>query len=363
MTPPPAHQDAGAREDTMALNEKGELVGIDQAWLDKVQEAALEPDLPIVDPHHHLWDLPGSRYLLDELLADTGSGHRVVATVFVECTSMYRADGPEHLAFVGETEFCNGVAAMSASGLYGPIRAHAGIVSRADLSMGSAVAEVLEAHIRAAPDRFRGIRHAAGNDPSPEVHNSHTNPPADLYASAPFRAGMTEMERLGLSFDAWHFHPQIKAFIELARAFPGVTMIHDHFGGPLGIGPYEGRRSEIFEEWKRDIAELGKLPNVYAKLGGLNMAVNGFGWHKRDMPPTSDELVAATRDYYLHTIDAFGPERCMFESNFPVDKLSCSYGVLWNAFKKIAAGFTAEEKASLFHGAAMRAYRLDLPGM
>ncbi len=330
----------------------------DAAWLARVGEAALEPDLPIVDPHHHLWDHPGSRYLLDELLADTGGGHNVVATVFMECASMYRADGPEAMKPVGETEFVNGIAAMSASGVYGRTRACAAIVGFADLTLGAAVAEVLEAHRAAAPDRFRGIRHAAGWDRDERVRRSHTNPPEHLLLDPAFREGYAQLGKLGMSFDSWLYHPQIPELTDLARAFPDIPVIFDHFGGPLGIGPYEGRREEIFAQWKKDVAELATCPNVHAKLGGINMAVNGFGWHKRETPPTSDELTAATRDWYLHMIDVFGPDRCMFESNFPVDKLSVSYPVLWNSFKKIAAGFSADEKTALFSGTASRVYRL-----
>ncbi|MFZ0889122.1 MAG: amidohydrolase family protein [Candidatus Binataceae bacterium] len=345
----------------MATDESERLMSPREAWLAQVTEQPLEPGLPIIDPHHHLWDHPGSRYLLDEILRDTGSGHRVLASVFVECLSMYRADGPKPLRPIGETEFVNGIAAQSASGQYGETRIAAGIVGFADLSLGAAVEPVLEAHIAAAPARFRGIRHAAGFDAHPEVRNSHTNPPADLYQSARFREGFARLSGLSLSFDAWQYHPQMPAVIELARAFPDTTIVLDHFGGPLGIGPYQWRRAEIFNEWKSDIAELARCPNVVAKLGGINMAINGFGWHKRPLPPSSGELVAATRDYYLHTIDQFGPARCMFESNFPVDRISCSYVVLWNAFKKIAAGFTEEEKACLFRRTAANVYRLTLP--
>jgi L-fuconolactonase len=330
----------------------------DAAWLAQVEEPILEPDLPIIDPHHHLWDHPGSRYLLDELLADTGSGHNVIATVFMECAAMYRADGPRHMAPVGETEFVNGIAAMSASGIYGKTRACAGIVGFADLNLGEAVAEVLEAHTHAAPDRFRGIRHAAGWDRDERVRKSHTDPTEHLLLDPTFRRGYAQLGAFGMSFDSWLYHPQIPELTDLARAFPHIPVIFDHFGGPLGIGPYEGRRGEIFAQWRKDVAELATCPNVYAKLGGLNMAVNGFGWHKRAKPPSSAELTEATRDWYLHMIDIFGPDRCMFESNFPVDKLSVSYPVLWNSFKQIAAGFSPAEKTALFSGTASRAYRL-----
>jgi L-fuconolactonase len=344
----------------MASDERDRAAESRDARLALVNEQALEPGLPIVDPHHHLWDHPESRYLLDEILCDTASGHNVITTVFVECFSMYRAEGPEPMKPVGETEFVNGIAAQSASGQFGETRVAAGIVSFADLSLGPAVEEVLLAHIAAAPARFRGIRHAAGFDEAPEVRNSHTNPPADLYQSARFREGFAKLGKLGLSFDAWQYHPQLPALTELARAFPDTAIILDHLGGPLGIGPYEGKRKEIFDRWKKDIADLARCPNVAVKLGGINMAVNGFGWHRRPLPPGSDELTAATRDYYLHAIDQFGPARCMFESNFPVDRISCSYGVLWNAFKKIAVGFNPDEKADLFHRTASRVYRLSL---
>ncbi len=332
-------------------------IGTDE-WLDLVQEEILEPDLPICDPHHHLWDHPDSRYLLDELLTDTGSGHNVVSTVFVECSSMYRAEGTVAMRPVGETEFVNGVAAMSASGQYGAIRACLGIVSYADLCLGASVGEVLDAHMRVT-DRFKGIRHAAGWDASPQVRNSHTDPIEHLYLDTTFREGFAELGKRGLSFDAWLYHTQIKELTDLARAFPETTIIFDHFGGPLGIGPYAGKQQEIFSQWADDVAELARCQNVVAKLGGLVMPINGFGLHKQTKPPSSDEIVAITSDYYRHTLDAFGPARCMFESNFPVDKQSCSYAVLWNAFKKLAAGFSAGEKADLFHDTAARAYRLS----
>ena len=333
-------------------------------WLAQVREEVLDPDLPICDPHHHLWhyprnpELPRSRYLLDELLDDIGSGHNVVSTVFMECGSMYRANGPEALAPVGETEFVNGVAAMSASGTYGDARVCAAIVGYANLNHGAAVGEVLDAHAAASP-RFRGIRHAAGWDASEEVRNSHTDPTEGMLADPTFREGFQELGKRGMTFDAWLYHPQIPELTALAQAFPEQLIVFDHFGGPLGIGPYAGRRAEIFAHWKDAVAELARCENVVAKLGGLVMAVNGFGFHKRERPATSEELVAATRDYHLHMIDCFGPERCMFESNFPVDKVSCSYPVLWNSFKRLAAGFSPAEKAALFHDTAARVYRVS----
>ena len=326
-------------------------------WLAQVREEIIEPQRPICDPHHHLWDYPDNSYLLPELLTDLRSGHRILSTVYVECASMYRAHGPKPMQPVGETEFANGVAAMTASGDYGELRACAGIVGFADLMLGEAVGPVLDEHRRLS-DRFRGIRHAAGWDGSSEVRNSHSNPPRGLFLRDDFHAGFEQLARRSLSFDAWLYHPQIPELTSLARAFPQTTIIFDHFGGPLGIGPYAGQADSIFEQWCIDTAELAKCTNVYAKLGGIVMPLNGFSWHRSAKPATSDELVAATGRYHRKAIELFGPERCMFESNFPVDKRSCSYAVLWNAFKKISADFSDADKQLLFHDVATRVYRL-----
>ena len=327
-------------------------------------EDIIEPALPICDPHHHLWDRQGHRYLLDELLADTGASdargacHNVRSTVFVECAAMVRAAGPLALRPVGETEFVNGIAAMSASGGYGTTRAAAGIVGFADLCLGAPVREVLQAHIDAARGRFRGIRHAAGWHASEQIRNSHSQPFENMLLDAGFREGFAQLAPLGLSFDAWLFHPQLPQLTDLARAFPQTSIVLDHFGGPLGIGPYAGQADAVYADWRRAIDELATCANVAVKLGGLAMPINGFGWHKRAQPPSSQQLADATARYYLHTIDRFGPQRCMFESNFPVDKVSCSYAVLWNSFKRLVADCSASDKAALFHDTAVRIYRL-----
>jgi L-fuconolactonase len=323
------------------------------------KEEILEPDLPICDPHHHLWDFPHGRYFLPELLADLQSGHNVQSTVFVECTAFYRASGPEELRFIGETEFVNGVAAMAASGRYGPVLACEGIVSRADLSMGEAVGRVLDAHVHAGNGRFRGIRHAASWDASPDIRKSHTNPPPDLYAQSEFRKGMKELARRNLSFEAWQYHPQLPGLIALARAVPETKIVLNHVGGPVGLGPYAGRRDEIFQSWSRDIKELATCPNVFVKLGGLGMPVCGFNFHKREVLPGSAELADAWRPYLETCIAAFGPERGMLESNFPVDGASCSYAALWNAFKRVTKGASAAEKEQLYRKTARTFYRLD----
>ena len=322
-------------------------------------EAILEPDLPICDPHHHLWDFPASRYLLPELLADLTSGHNIESTVFVECGSFYRASGPEPMKYVGETEFVGGQAAMAASGRYGPVLACEGIVGRADLSQGAGVAEVLEAHVRVGAGRFKGIRHAGAYDPSPEIRRGHTAPPEGLYGLASFREGFARLGELGLSFEAWQYHPQLGEVAALADAFPGVAIVLNHVGGPLGVGPYAGRRDEVFRVWKAGVDELAKRPNVWVKLGGLGMTGCGFGFHRRDPKPGSEELAQAWRPYLEACIAAFGVERGMFESNVPVDGASCDYPTLWNALKRVAAGASADEKARLFKDSARRFYRLD----
>ncbi len=326
-------------------------------WITLTKEEALEPELPIIDPHHHLWDRPNNSYLIEDLVADTAE-HNVRQTVFVECTSMYRADGPEEFKVVGETEFVQGIAAISASGRYGEQRLASGIVGSADLCLGDRVAPVLEAQIAASPNRFRGIRHRAafaGKDIAPYQ-------PADMkdhvLLDPDFRKGYAYLRQYGLTFEGWVYHTHIEDLIDLARAFPDTTIIFNHLGGPVGIGSWAGRRDEVFASWRPLITELAKCQNVVAKVGGIQMVVNGYGWETREKPPTSDELLAANGDWYRHTIEQFGPNRCMFESNFPVDKLSCSYTVLWNQFKKLTAGFSKEDRAAMFHDTAQRVYRL-----
>ena len=325
-------------------------------WLDLTVEEALEPDLPICDPHHHFWDRPDDRYFLDQLLGDLGGGHNVVETVFIECRSMYRKDGPEEMKPLGETEFVHGIAAQSASGQYGETQVAAGIVSFADLAIGAEVQPVLEAHQAASP-RFRGVRHISAFD----VHADVPRPrpfPGKLLADAKFREGFAVLGKMGLSFDAYLFHTQLHELADLANAFPGVTIVLNHVGGPLGVGPYAGKRDQIFQDWKESMAAVAACPNVVVKVGGLVMPVCGFDWHERQVPISSRELAQVTAPYYLHCIEQFGPDRCMFESNFPVDKIACSYTVLWNAYKRLTQDFTQSERATLFHDTAARVYRL-----
>ncbi len=329
-----------------------------EAWLALTIEDPMDPELPICDPHHHLWDflknhIPAyatyvPRYLLEELLQDIGGGHHIVQTVFVECGSMWRKGGPQEMQPVGETEFVQGIAAQSASGQYGMTAVAAGIVGFADLTLGAAVAPVLEAHIAASRNRFRGIRFRAIRRTSPE----------GLLLDPKFREGFACLQKYGLNYDVGLNHTQLMDLVDLARVFPNIPIIVNHTGVPLGTGPYAGKRQEVLQEWKRGITALANCPNVAMKLGGLGMEIFGFGWHQRATPPGSAELAEAMAPYYLWCIEQFGADRCMFESNFPVDKMSYSYTVLWNAFKHISEGFSPEDRSALFHDTAVKTYRL-----
>lgn len=346
-----------------------------RAWLAKTPEDAIDPEQPIVDPHHHLWDrrprnesTPDSRmhqrYLADDLMEDIrDGGHNVIDTVYVECRAMYREDESDPLRSAGEVEFVQGVTAMAASGHYGEgVRCCAGIVGHANLTLGADVEPILQGLV-AAGRGFRGIRHAHGWHPSPEI-TTWGSAKEGLLAREDFRAGFTVLDRLGLTFDCWGFFTQLEEVADLAVAFPDATIIVNHIGGPIAFGPYEGQReTTVFEEWKRAIVAVSKPTNVIMKVGGCGMPSYGFGHEKGDDgPPPSDVLAAAWKPYFAHLLEHFGADRCMFESNFPVDKVSCSYTGLWNAFKIIAGelGLSQAEKDAMFYGTAVKAYSLDI---
>ena len=331
-------------------------VELDPAWLARYREDVLEPDLPIVDPHHHLWDRGGG-YLLDELLADTTSGHNVVATVFVQCGYAYRTSGQEEMKPVGETEFVAGVARESERRKT-KTRACAGIVGAADLALGDRVGDVLRAHVEAGGGRFKGIRHITARH---EEFNASLlgRPPARQMSDPTFRKGFARLQAMNLTFDAWLYHTQIPELTDLASAFPNASIVLNHVGGPLGVGPYRGQRDRTFGEWHAAMKDLARCPNVNVKLGGLAMGIVGFDFHKEAMPPSSEKLAAEWRPFLETSIQLFGASRCMFESNFPVDKAMCSYAVLWNAFKRIASNASPAEKSALFHDTAARFYRLQ----
>jgi L-fuconolactonase len=327
-------------------------------WLARLSEDVLDSDQPIIDPHHHLWRARPDRYLLDDLAEDVGTGHDIRATVFIQCGSAYRREGPEEMRPVGETEF---VAAIAAESETRGFQACAGIVGHADCRLGDRIEPVLQAHFAAGGGRFKGIRHNATFDEG-IAPTAPPGAPPGLFLDADFRAGVARTGKLGLTFEAWCYHPQLPELAALLTANPDQKIVLNHLGGPLGVGPYEGRGAEVFARWSADMRELAKHPNLYVKLGGLAMNVNGFGYHHQPLPPGSGEMAAAWRPYMETAIEAFGAARCMFESNFPVDKGMCSYPVLWNAFKRIASGCSAAEKSELFHGTAARFYDLVAVG-
>jgi len=330
-------------------------------WLALTEEATLEPEIPICDPHHHFWDfrserVPYQRYLLHELAADVSRGHNVRSTVFIEARSMYRPDGPVELRPVGEVEFVQGLAAASATGLYGPCRAAAAIIGHADLKLRDRVKPVLEALQAASPNRFRGIRHTVTWDRHPEVGNREKE---GVLATAEYRAGAKVLAGMGLSLDTGVCFPQLPELADFARAVPNLTIILNHLGGLNRAGPYGGRDDEVLATWRSGIATVAACPNVNLKLGGIGMPRLGFDWHTREKPIGSEELAKSMAPLMTYCVEQFGPGRCMFESNFPVDKVSFSHPVLFNAFKRFSTGYSAAERAALFHDTAARAYRIN----
>ncbi|WP_233235628.1 amidohydrolase [Bordetella sp. LUAb4] len=320
---------------------------------DAVTETALDPDLPIIDPHHHFSEHWGG-YLVNDLKKDMTAGHAVAATVYIQCGHAYRTTGPEHLKPVGETEYV--IAQSAAAGKAGAGIA-AGIVGYADLRLGEQVGEVLAAHIQAGQGRFRGIRQSGARHEAFK-HGVLPRPPQGLYGDPAFRRGYAALAAHGLSFDAWIYHPRIDEVVALAQAFPEIPLILDHVGGVLGVGPYENDRAGALKEWLPGLQRLAKCPNVRIKLGGLGTATFGFDFPELNRPPNSEELAAAWRPYFEPCLELFGAHRCMFESNFPVDRRVAEYVVLWNAFKRIAASATPDERAALFHGTAAATYKL-----
>jgi len=327
----------------------------DEAWLAQVHEEALEPDLPIIDPHHHLWLRNGARYLVPELADDLATGHNIVATVFAECHSMYRQDGPEELRSLGETEFVAGCAAMGASGTFGATRICEALFGQVELTLGERTRDIFEQHLERSAGRFRGVRYSTAWDASARINNVAPRQHQLLEPEVQAAAGV--MADMGLSLDCWLFHPQLGDVAALADAHPDLTIILNHTGVPILGGPYRDKRDEVFRDWQRGMADVAKRPNVYLKLGALPILRGAEV--DRSMPPGSEAVAAAWKPWMDYCIETFGPPRCMFESNFPVQKIWSSYAVTWNAFKRIAAGASAAEKADLFQGAARAAYRLS----
>lgn len=339
---------------------KARHIPIREDWLSLRVEEAVEPDLPIIDAHHHLWDKPGARYLAGEMEADMAGGHNVLGTVFVEGRWGYREDGDPALQPLGETEIMAAVAQEYARGTMERPRIAAAIVGRVELVLGERAGEILDRHIEAAQGRFRGVRNTSAWHEDPQARGSVVLPPRHLLSDEGFRKGFAELARRGLVFDAWMYHTQLDELVDLARAFPDATIVLDHIGGPIGIGPYAGRRAEVIAVWRETLREVAGCANVSVKLGGLGMLMSGFDFQDRPLPPSSDDLADGWGPYFDTCIDIFGPSRCMFESNFPVDKGTAAYTVVWNAFKKITRQYSRGERLDLFCETARRTYRPEL---
>jgi predicted TIM-barrel fold metal-dependent hydrolase len=330
------------------------------SWLEQHLEPVIDPDRRIIDPHHHLWRKRfGQDYLLPELWKDTGSGHCIEQTVFIECRSFYDKTATPERRSLGETAAIAQLVETSQRSGKTPI---GGMVVNVDLRLGSdcsLLQDLLAEHMAIAGNWLKGIRFAGAHDTHPEELVIPLQADPDLYRQPGFQQGVKLLGKLGLTYDTWHYHHQMKDFISLAQAVPDTPLILDHFGTPLGTGSYRSQRQAIFEQWQKDISALAEYENVYLKLGGLAMPDNGFGWHEQAAPADAAQLIREQSAYYLHAIECFGPQRCMFESNFPVDRLSISYRSLWNAYKQLVADFSEAEKHALFYGTAARVYQLS----
>ena len=331
-------------------------------WLALTQEPTLEPELPICDPHHHFWDhrtqsTPYHRYLIHELNADIYSGHNVRSTVFLEVRAMYRLDGPQEMRCVGEVEFVQGMAAASASGIYGPAKAAAAIIGNADLKLGAKVGDVLDALQAASPNRFRGIRHNVTWSPDPGLENRESE---GILANADFREGAKVLARKEMVLDAMLSFPQMLELAEFAKAVPDLPIILNHIGALRRVGIYANQDDEVEPAWRAGIDAVAACPNITLKLGGMGMPWMGFGWHAREVPVGSKELAETMSPWMEYCIEKFGPNRCMFESNFAPDKVSYSYNVMYNAFKRLSQGYSDSERAAMFHDTAVRVYRIDV---
>jgi predicted TIM-barrel fold metal-dependent hydrolase len=327
-------------------------------WSRQHEEPVLEPELPFVDAHHHFFDRPDGRYELDELFEDI-AGQNVLATVFVECESKYRALGSDRLRPVGETEYVVGLATDKRT-QSSTCRVAAGIIGFADLMLGHAVDEVLAEHVAAARGRFRGIRYRVMWDP----HGTGMfakGPPryrAGIMMDPQFRAGFSRLARFGLVFDTWQYFFQLSELYDLARAFPETTIVVDHVGGTIRVGPYARPNGHLEQTWLDSMRALASLPNVYLKVGGLGMTMYGFGFHEQPIAPNSQQLAKVWRPYFETSVELFGPRRCMLQSNFPADQQSCSYRAIWNAFKLLTKNYSLSERNSLFSDTANKVFRL-----
>ena len=329
-------------------------------WLALTTEQTLEPDIPICDPHHHFWvhrpePVDYQRYLLPELAGDVGSGHNVRSTVFIEVRGEYRKDGPAEMKPVGEVEYVQTIADASAAGSHGPTKAAAAIIGHADLKLGKGVLPVLEAMEGASPNRFRGVRHSVGWDESPELVNREIK---GALGTNEYRSGAKVLADMGLILENSLYFHQASELADFANALPELSIVLNHIGGLVRVGPYANRDNEVLPAWRKGIEEMAKCPNIVLKLGGVGQTRFAYGWDQLEKPIGSEELAGELAPLMEHCIQQFGPDRCMFESNYPVDKISYSYNVLWNAFKRLSKGYSTTERAAMFHDTAARVYSI-----
>ncbi|MEX3936367.1 amidohydrolase [Paraburkholderia phymatum] len=356
MIPAVSARQGFAKEETRSMSTTSNYLPVRAAWLASGTESALEPGMPIVDAHHHFYERTGWTYLLDEYLEDARSGHNITASVYMQALTRYRKDGSEPMRPVGEIEYVVGATAPLQKG---KPQVAKGIVGYADLRRGTAVREVLEAELQAGAGRLRGVRHLVTWDADQTLVNPLSAAPQGLLLDPTYRSGVAQLGALGLSYDAWLFFPQLPELFDLAKAYPDTPFIINHCGGIVRIASYTDKRKEVFDAWSSSMRELAQLPNVYVKVGGLGMRINGFDFEKGELPPSSIEL-AATWKPWMHTcIETFGANRCMFESNFPVDKGSYPYSNGWNAFKRLTAQASTQEREALFRGTVTKVYHLS----
>lgn len=335
-------------------------IPIRQDWLSLHTEEIIAPTRQIIDAHHHLWDRPGSRYLFDEFNADLQSGHRIVASLYVQCRSMYRHDGVTEFKSIGEVEFANGIAAQFASDLYGPVRGCAGIIGYADLRLSDRLEPVLHRLHEAGGGRLKGIRNTTAWHPHSEIVSNPNPPPPGILLEPEFLKGVQELARHNLVLDVWAYHFQLSELYDMARACTQTLIVIDHIGGPIGIGPYQGESKLVFHDWSHSIQRLATLPNLRIKVGGFGLKTMGYRFHEQSTPPSSDQLSRAWMPYFDVLLSTFGADRCMFESNFPVDKGMFSYSVLWNTYKKLASTLSEDEQHALFYQTACDTYAIKL---
>lgn len=321
-------------------------------WLALTQEEVLRPGQVIFDAHHHLWDRPEGRYVGEDFARDLAQGHDVRASLYVQCRSGYRTDGPEALRPVGEVET---VHAWCQTMPQHPI----GLVACADLQLGDGVRPVLEALIEAGRGRVRGVRNPTAYHPHPNVQSNPIPSPEGLLRTRAFLAGAKALSEAGLTLDVWAYHTQLDEVYDVARALPELSVVVDHCGGPLGVGPYRRDGEHTFQAWRQSLARIAELPNTWVKIGGFGLRVMGFGYAQQPAPPHSRRLA----DDWAPTVDTclalFGPKRAMFESNFPVDKGQFSYRTLWNAFKRLSEDLSNDERNDLFWRSAARCYGIN----